>query len=197
MGAGGSPTASGRGGRLEIPRAGRLCAPTGRLRPGEARDCLGRLVRPRSALPDLSGPCRERAGPRRERKGWLHCLSGGETWWGQRWALVGVGDGLSRGRCPSPSRGWPAHSPPSPSSVGRTPRSGRGGDAPQSRGDFAAQRSLTPASVGPALPGFALEAAAFPLWGRFLDCTERAHLCSLPRAACKEGRLRLQSSAFG
>lgn len=35
MAAGGSPTTSERGGCLEIPRVGLLCAPTGRLRPGE------------------------------------------------------------------------------------------------------------------------------------------------------------------
>nr|XP_008517206.1 PREDICTED: uncharacterized protein LOC103550226 [Equus przewalskii] len=46
------------GGHLEISRAGLLRAPTGRLRPQEARDCLGRPRRPNSALPDFSSLCR-------------------------------------------------------------------------------------------------------------------------------------------
>lgn len=74
---------------MEIPRAGLLCAPTGRLRPGEARDCLRRLWRPNSALPDFPNLCRG-LGPAGERKGFLHFLSGeGETWWRELLVLVG------------------------------------------------------------------------------------------------------------
>lgn len=84
------------GGHLEISRAGLLRAPTGRLRPQEARDCLGRPRRPNSALPDFSSLCRG-LGPAGEGKGSLHCLSGeGGNWlWGAGF-FWGVGQGREK-----------------------------------------------------------------------------------------------------